>query len=183
MIFQLLTGRKIDFGNFCLLPMCALKKIIHVPEIWNHFAAAIARSRIPFAKVVTDRGIRYAGESRMRLLPLVVHGLSAISVYSEVFLARMLFACIGMLALLTTAIIGVLGIRFFTSLAVPGWATMAVGILTVLFMQTAVLMVVVTLVVLSGRSSSRPASFLEYRHLIAERTSHRLSTALRLVGQ
>lgn len=182
-LFRTLTGLRIDFGNFCLLPKSALKRITQVPEIWNHFAATIARSRIPFTKVLTDRGVRYAGTSRMRLLSLVVHGLSAISVYSEVFLARMLIACMGMLGILTTGIIAVLGIKFFTTLAIPGWATTAIGILTVLFMQTALLMGVIILVVLSGRSWSRPVSRVDHQHLIAERIVHRVSPALRLVGQ
>jgi hypothetical protein len=37
--FSFLTGKRISFGNFCIIPAHLLKRIINLPEIWNHFAA------------------------------------------------------------------------------------------------------------------------------------------------
>ena len=47
MLFRLLTGRVIDFGNFCLLPMSKVHSLVHTPDLWNNLAATIMHSRLP----------------------------------------------------------------------------------------------------------------------------------------
>ena len=42
-LFWLLTGRTIDFGNFCVLPLEYASAISRRPEMWNHFAATPVR--------------------------------------------------------------------------------------------------------------------------------------------
>lgn len=92
-IFNLLTGREIAFGNFSLIPCSLLNRVAHLPEIWNHFAAGIMRANIPWSSIPTQRGKRYGGKSSMNFVALVIHGLSAISVYIEILTVRlMLFA-------------------------------------------------------------------------------------------
>ena len=44
--FWLLTGKRIDYGNFSLLPIGAVRRLAHMPELWNNLAAAIMRSRL-----------------------------------------------------------------------------------------------------------------------------------------
>src|SRR6516162_6514574 len=46
LIFRLLTGRKITFGNFCLVPMTIARRLVHMSELWNNLASAIIRSRL-----------------------------------------------------------------------------------------------------------------------------------------
>ncbi len=53
LLFLLLTGKKINFGNFCIIPERHLRKIVHVPDIWNHFSGGIIRSGIPYKAVAT----------------------------------------------------------------------------------------------------------------------------------
>jgi hypothetical protein len=66
---------------------------------------------------------------------LLIHGLSAISVFSDQVSARLLTAAVGF-AVLAMGLIGVTaGIRWFTNLAIPGWATLTVGLLLVLVVQ------------------------------------------------
>ena len=60
-LFRLLTGRVIDFGNFCLLPMPVVRRLAHMPDLWNNLAAAIMRSRLRRIAVPTVRGLRHAG--------------------------------------------------------------------------------------------------------------------------
>ena len=90
--FWLLTGRRINFGNFSLLPFEHLARLVHTPDIWNNFPATLIRAGLPLKYIPTARGTRYAGQSSMNLVNLVVHGLGAISVFSEVAFVRILLA-------------------------------------------------------------------------------------------
>jgi hypothetical protein len=92
LLFRALTGQAINFGNFCLIPMTAARRLVHMPELWNNLAAAVMRSRLPYMTVATVRATRSCGGSKMNLPGLIVHGLSAMSVYSDVIFVRMLLA-------------------------------------------------------------------------------------------
>jgi len=65
MIFQLLTGRKISFGNFMAMKYCALKRLTAMSELWTHLAATVLCSRLRLAFCPLDRGQRYVGKSKM----------------------------------------------------------------------------------------------------------------------
>jgi polyisoprenyl-phosphate glycosyltransferase len=153
MFFSLLTGREIAFGNFSLIPNDLLNRVAHLPEIWNHFAAGIMRANIPWTTIPTQRGNRYGGKSSMNFITLVIHGLSAISVYIEILTVRlMLFA-------LVVILFGILGffvllyIKYLTPLAIPGWATnVAVGIVVIMF-QAILLLAMLAFLSLNYRSS------------------------------
>jgi polyisoprenyl-phosphate glycosyltransferase len=153
MLFRILTGRSISFGNFSLIPQVAVRRLVYMPELWNNLAAAIMRSRMGYAMVPTERGRRYFGQSQMNLIGLVVHGLSAMSIYIDIVFVRILLASAGVATVSLGAIGAVTLIRAFTDMAIPGWATTVVGDLLIVLLQAAVLVVATTLMVLSNRSS------------------------------
>jgi polyisoprenyl-phosphate glycosyltransferase len=152
-MFRILTGRSISFGNFSLLPLWAVRRLVHMPDLWNNLAAAIMRSRVRYSIVPTQRGHRYYGQSRMNLTALVVHGMSAMSIYTDIVFVRILIAAAAIAISSLAAIVCVAVIRIATDLAIPGWATTVVGDLLIVLLQTAVLVVATTLVVLSNRSA------------------------------
>ncbi len=82
--FRLLTGQSIGVGNFSVVPHSILRRLVSVSAIWNHYAVGVMKAKIPVAEIVTDRGKRLAGKSSMNLASLVVHGLSAISVFRDI---------------------------------------------------------------------------------------------------
>lgn len=151
-LFRLLTGRVIDFGNFCLIPGNQLGRIAHMAELWNHFAGALVRSRIPLESTDTIRGKRYAGQSTMNFVSLVVHGLSAISVFSDFMFVRLLVGslAIGVVPIVISVVAVVL--RFSTDLAIPGWTTNIAGFAALAILQILTLLVTSVFVSLSGRS-------------------------------
>jgi glycosyltransferase involved in cell wall biosynthesis len=150
--FRALTGRGIAFGNFSVLPIAALRRLVHMSELWNNLPAAIIRSRLKIAEVATVRGRRYAGRSKMRFADLVIHGLSAMSVYSDLIFIRVLLAASSVSLASFLAICGVLGIRFGTTLAIPGWATTVFGDLVIILFQAMLTIVATSLMVLAARS-------------------------------
>ena len=127
----------------CALPFSlfayAVLALTHNSAIWNNLAAAISRSRIPYVRLQLDRGRRLAGRSHMNFVSLALHGISAISVYAEVALVRMIvFACI-ICGITLTAGLVVVSVRLGTDWAVPGWASYVMASLAVIFLQALVL--------------------------------------------
>jgi hypothetical protein len=127
--FRALTGVGLPFGNFCILPNSAVNQLTYDSNIWNHFAAAINRSRFQRIKIPTVRGMRYFGTSHMNLTSLVIHGLSAMSVYSDRIAIRLIFSSIVISLALTIGVIVVSLIRLASDIAIPGWASQVVGTL------------------------------------------------------
>jgi hypothetical protein len=169
LLFYVLTGQTIRFGNFSLLPMPAVRRLVYMPELWNHLAASIMRSRLPYVEVPTARGHRLAGRSRMNLVRLIVHGLSALSVHTDTIFARVLLAAAAVALAAALGIVAVAIIRFGTNLAVPGWATIVSGDLVIVLVQTLVVVVAATLTMLAGRSTRPIVPILDARQFIAER--------------
>jgi hypothetical protein len=152
-LFHAFTGKRIDFGNFVLLPKAALDRLVNTPETWNHLAASILRSRIPLSGVGCHRGTRYAGISSMNLVSLLIHGLSAVSVFSDFVFARMLVASAGITILAAVMAATAVLIRMSSDLAVPGWATNVVGISMIILLQTLLFSMVASLTMLRDRSA------------------------------
>jgi hypothetical protein len=131
-----LTGVSVRVGNFSILPATALRRLVCMSELWNHYAGAALRSRLPRAGLPTDRGSRVLGRSKMGgLIPLVMHGISGIATFYDVVATRLLVASIVVLSVLGLGILAVIAVRFGTTLAIPGWATYTAGLLVVLGIQ------------------------------------------------
>ncbi|RPJ22805.1 MAG: glycosyltransferase [Chloroflexi bacterium] len=152
-IFNILTGSEISFGNFSLVPGNLLNRVAHLPEIWNHFAAGIMRANIPWSGIPTQRGKRYGGKSSMNFISLVIHGLSAISVYIEILTVRLMLFAIIIIVVGIISFLALLYVRYLTPLAIPGWATnVAIGIVVIMF-QAILLLALLAFLSLNYRSS------------------------------
>jgi hypothetical protein len=152
LIFRLLIGSPITFGNFALIPASRLKRLLVMPELWNHLAATYIKSRVPLRSVLLPRGQRYAGVSRMNWPGLIVHGLSAIAVFSDLLVARVLVASVLLLVVSILGVLAVMVVRFGTNLAIAGWATNAVGLLVIVSLQSSFLSLLASFLVLNGRT-------------------------------
>ncbi len=162
-----LTGRGVRVGNFSVLPRERLASLVVVSELWIHYAAAAVRSRQPMCTVPAPRGRRLVSASHMSFTSLVVHGLSAISVYSDVVFTRLIVASTA-LALLALSGMGiVLGIRLFTSLAIPGWTSFVLGVLLVVLLQAVTFVVSLTFMVLGSRRHAEVIPRRDYAHFVA----------------
>lgn len=138
LLFRLLTGRRMTFGNFCLLPAPIARRLAHRAELWSHLAGTLVAGRWPIRRLPTDRGRRYAGRSKMNLPSLVQHGLGAIAVDLDRVLARVLLLLSLVILVLGVALAAIVGVRVLTDLAIPGWATTAFGLVAILFLQSVV---------------------------------------------
>ena len=104
LVHRALTGIEVRVGNFSVAPRAALTRLMGVPDVWNHYAAAIHRARIPRKYLPLARGKRLAGESKMNFTSLLVHGLTAMSVFSDQVSARLLTLAVGFATTAASAI-------------------------------------------------------------------------------
>jgi polyisoprenyl-phosphate glycosyltransferase len=185
LIHHAMTGVVVQVGNFSVVPRAALARLMAVPDLWNHYAASIYRARLPRRLVPLPRGQRLAGESKMNFVSLLIHGLSAMSVFSDQVSARLLTAAVGFAAV-ATALIGVTaGVRWFTDLAVPGWATFTVGLLLVLVVQSLSFATLFAFLIASRRSAlnfllTRDAPYFILGKTAVYGTTDRNSSAARM---
>jgi hypothetical protein len=136
--FLLLTGRAISFGNFMALKSDAVKKLVSMQELSIHVAGAVLASRLRDCKCSLDRGPRYAGQSKMNFVGLVLHGFKGLMVFAEDVLVRVGIACffIASLSVFLSAAAVVLKLVGFST---PGWFSVALGILVLILFQTGAL--------------------------------------------
>jgi len=154
-LFKLATGQILRFGNFMALTPRALERMSGMHESSIHFAAAVVKARLRRANVPTDRGRRYAGESRMNFPSLVLHGMRAVMVFADLVLTRMALALVAMAAIVVLVVLGALAAKLLGA-TTPGWVTLITGFALTLFVQTG-LFTMITLIVSSlGRVDTPP---------------------------
>lgn len=164
--FYWLTGQKINFGNFSCIPAKMLKQLVYRESLWNHYSSSIIHSKLPYDKVLLDRGKRYAGTSKMNLTGLILHGLSSISVYFDSLSIRILKLAILGVAFCFVAVISVFYIKLFTTQSIPGWASNLILIIFSIILQLSSVTLIVLLMQLSSRKNIKSPSSEIYKDFI-----------------
>ena len=165
LIHFLLTGVQVQVGNFSVIPANVLRRLVAVSELWNHYAAAVYKAKLPMALIPAQRNCRLEGSSRMSLVALVVHGLSAMAVFGERIGVRLLIVVSTGMSLVSIALVTVIGIRLLTTLAIPGWATYVTGLLLLILLQMLMIVLVFAFVILTGRNTVSIIPSRDYVHI------------------
>jgi hypothetical protein len=161
--FKVMTGRPISFGNFMALKARAVKRLVVMQELSIHVAGAVLASKLRLRLLQLDRGPRFAGQSKMNFVGLALHGFKALMVFAEDVLVRVGLACAGIAALSFLAASLAVGLKLI-GLSTPGWFSIALGILVLIFLQTgalALMTLMLTGVVRSGAIAS-PQSYSDF---------------------
>jgi hypothetical protein len=138
-----------------------------VSDLWNHYAAAVYKSQLPFGLLPTRRGNRLVGRSHMNLVALVVHGLSAMAVFGDRIGVRLLIAVGVAIVFMGGLLFTVVGIRLFTPLAIPGWATYTTGLLVLMLAQMLLVALVFAFVILAARDTASVLPNRDYIHFVS----------------
>jgi hypothetical protein len=168
LIHFLLIGIRVRVGNFSVVPPRALKRLVAVSELWNHYAAAVHKAKLPMEFIPSERATRLAGPSRMDTVSLVVHGLSAMAVFGDRIGVRLLIVVSAGMVLTVTALAIVIATRLVTDLAIPGWATYAAGLLFVMLMQMLLVILVFVFVILAARNAAHVLPTHDYGQFIVD---------------
>jgi polyisoprenyl-phosphate glycosyltransferase len=166
-LFHWLTGKRIAFGNFMVIPKDKLDKLVYYSEIWNHLSAAILKSKLAFTAVPVNRGKRYAESSKMNFTSLVLHGLGAIAVFLEQVASRLLILSFILIVISIASILIILGIRSFTDLAIPGWASTILSSMLIVLLQGFLLSLFTIFLFLSSQSQRKFIPALHYKDYTA----------------
>jgi glycosyltransferase involved in cell wall biosynthesis len=150
--FRILTGRRLDFGNFSLLPSSALQRLVLMPELWNHYPSTIMKSRLEIVRIPLNRGERFAGRSRMNFISLVNHGLAGIAAFADTAYARLLAWSIAAMGLLGLATIGGVIYRLTNINPLPGWVALGATTAVVALFQIIAGLIVISFLTLSLRA-------------------------------
>jgi glycosyltransferase involved in cell wall biosynthesis len=151
-LFRWLTGKEIGFGNFMAIPKAKLDKLVYHSEIWNHLPAGVIKSKLPLMTIPLDRGKRYAETSKMNFTSLVLHGLGAIAVFLEQVASRLLMLSFVLIIVSVVVILSILGIRYFTDWAIPGWASTILSSMLIILLQGFLLSLFTIFLFLSSQS-------------------------------
>ncbi len=131
----LLTGIPVKVGNFSIIPYNRLSALGLVSELWNHYAAAVFSSRLPYETLPTIRGNRLGGKSTMNFTALVLHGLSAISVFTDIAGVRLLLFTFFLSFLLSGALFIIFLVKVTSVLLIPAWLSYSTVFLLILLLQ------------------------------------------------
>ena len=165
-LFYFLTGQKISFGNFSVIPSKLLSKVVHQNNIWNHYSGGIIQSKIPFEKVLLDRGKRYKGVSKMNFNSLIIHGLSSIAVYFDFLSLRILRYSLYGIGICFVSVLFILYQKIFTDNAIPGWASSLILIISGIILQLFSVTLIVLLLQLSSRKNISAPNSKIYKNFI-----------------
>lgn len=175
--FELLVGRRIDFGNFMVLTPAAVRRLTAMPELWIHVPASLLSSKLRVAHVPVDRGARYAGQSRMNFVGLALHGFRGLMVFSEDVLVRMGIACTAVALLSVIGGVTAVGMKL-AGRTTPGWSTVVLGVLLLVFLQMGALTLM--MLMLAGLTRASGMSTIAYEAFIDARLpSHGGNSAAR----
>lgn len=167
LLHRALTGQGVRVGNFSAIPRRSLASLAVVTELWNHYAAAVFRSRQPYCMIPTERARRLSGRSTMNFVALVTHGLSAISVYSDVVGVRLLVVSLLLASLAVAVMFATVVVRLATNLAIPGWATYTAGMSLIVLVQLIMAAFVFSFMTLGSRHGSTFLPRRDYSYFVA----------------
>lgn len=153
-LHRLLIGSHVRVGNFSVIPAMLLHRLVVAGELWSHYAAAIIRLRLPFDMVPCVRGKRTFGQSKMNFVSLSVHGLTAISVNSDIVGMRLILFSLaaGVLALLALLVAAVLVLG--AGLRVPAWVILSASLGLLVAGQALAASVLFVLITLRARPNT-----------------------------
>jgi glycosyltransferase involved in cell wall biosynthesis len=165
LLHVVLTGYRVRVGNYSVVPAVALSRLVVISEMWNHYAAAVYNARIEFTTIPTSRGKRLGGQSHMNVISLVVHGLSALSVYGPIIGVRMLVAIAILVGAVGAGLVA-MAIVALTGAHLPSWLPALVALLVVLLFQGVTAAVAFVFLMLSGRQGASVIPLRDYRHFV-----------------
>jgi polyisoprenyl-phosphate glycosyltransferase len=129
LLFRLITGKSMDYGNYCMIDRKIIERIVHTSYI--HFPAYLLRQKASKAFVLFDREKRYDGKSKMGLNGLVVHAFKSFIEFGEDLLLLFLKLFIVIIIILVFLAGNIFYQKFIAKTAILGWfSTLMLGLVT-----------------------------------------------------
>ena len=88
-VFYILTGRLMNFGNFMVINKIGSDAIVNTKTSQIHLAPSLMFSGVSYSTVPQDRGKRYRGKSKMNFSSLTNHALNSFLVCKDRICTRL----------------------------------------------------------------------------------------------
>ncbi len=128
LLFKLITGKQMNFGNYCMLKQNIIERIQLTSFI--HFPAYLLKQKTKRTSIVYNRNKRINGKSKMGYKNLLLHAFKSFIEFGDDLLLWFLrvFALVFILLLITSA--NLIYQKFIVHTAILGWfSTLALGLL------------------------------------------------------
>lgn len=153
LLFNLLTGKDMSFGNYCLIRKNMIQNICDSNYV--HLAGFLSKQRCKKAAIIWNRRTRIDGKSKMNFTSLLWHAFRSFVEYAEDFLLFFLRVFIAIIAFFSVLISNVLYKKLVSHEAIPGWAsTLTVSLMTGALVCFGFLALGIILISLSAKNNS-----------------------------
>jgi hypothetical protein len=164
--FGILTGQSVRFGNFSVLPFNAIKHLVFKADTWLHYPGGIIKSKFPYVSIPTEKGKRYHGQSKMSLLSLFYHGVSALAAFIDIIAIRLLVASGMAIGVSLLGLFTILIIKLTTDLAIPGWASILGSSIIMIILISFLIALFLLFTFLSSQSYRKLIPAIHYKEFI-----------------
>lgn len=165
-LFRLLTGVPISIGNFSVIPGRTITRVASISGLWSHYPSSVMKARVPLETITSVRSHRYAGQSSMRFVSLIMHGFTSFAIQADVVVARTFVTLLALTVLVVLGGLATLVFQFLTEGVVPSWAFQFLGLLLILFFQTIIMAFILLFVVLTVRNHRSIIPIRDYHDFI-----------------
>ena len=121
-MFRTLTGVTVRSGNYAAYRGWLARRMLLHPSFDICYSSSLVSLDMTVVPVPCARGHRYAGQSRMSLLRLFIHGIRMLVPFTDRIAVRALSLFAGMFGIGVILSVVVIIIRLATSSPIPGWA-------------------------------------------------------------
>jgi glycosyltransferase involved in cell wall biosynthesis len=123
-IFKGITGKQMNFGNFCLISRSVLEHACS--SSFTHLAAFLSRQKYATNYIMADKDARIGGESKMGFNKLFYHAFKSFVEYAEDLLMVFFKSFMVIMVALLLTIGNVVYQKFVTHTAIAGWFSIAI---------------------------------------------------------
>ncbi len=130
MIFYFITGKSMNYGNYCMINKGILERITFTAFI--HFPAYLLKQKGSKTYVRFDRGKRIQGESKMGLQGLLIHSFKSFVEFGEDLLMLFLKIFVVIVFVILVLFADILYQKLIAHTAILGWtSTLLLGLFTI----------------------------------------------------
>jgi glycosyltransferase involved in cell wall biosynthesis len=127
-LFKIITGKKINFGNYALISPKVLNAIAE--KHFFHFSSFLSKQRFNIEYIQYDRNKRLKGKTKMGFKNLLIHALKSFIEYHEELIFFQVKVFIFILIAFTGMLTYVIYEKYISHTAILGWSsTLLIGLI------------------------------------------------------
>jgi glycosyltransferase involved in cell wall biosynthesis len=120
-LFKLITGKHINFGNFSMISPKVLEAISD--KHFFHYSSFLSKQKFKIDKIKYDRNKRLKGKSKMGFKNLLLHALKSLVEYHEELIYFQIKVFVIMLIMFGSILSYIIYSKFISNTAVLGWSS------------------------------------------------------------